>query len=205
VNRLTADSHDRASGGEEQARHETPFQRLEGTRARVRFIVAFWSLTGLLLLAHHYPYTPGGLPDRLLRRYTELSAVAVGTLLRFVGDPVAVSGNAVGDTAKLEITRDCDGIELTVFICSAILAFPASLKERLLGIGAGLVAAAFLNIVRLSTLYVALVHWPKSFDFLHVELWQVISFVLAMALFGVWARLLSRTKSRVGAPTPQVL
>ncbi len=195
--KLTAEAtHDRS----EESRTEGLGGALGGLRetgARLRFLLVFWALSGALLFAHHYPYPQGTWGDRFVTGYCQACAWLVGGILRTFGDPVLVYGDTVVHSARMSITKDCDGLELVGFLVSAVVAFPSTWKERSRGVAFALAAAIGLNLVRLCTLYVILARWPSLFEFFHVQAWQVLSFVAGLALFGAWVRIL-RAERRPG-------
>ena len=70
------------------------------------------------------------------------NVVAYGKVIRSVGNGFAVS-----------IEAGCNGVEATLVLCAAILAFPAPWRHKALGIAIGVVAVQLLNIVRVISLF----------------------------------------------------
>ncbi len=70
------------------------------------------------------------------------NVVAVGKVMRSTTNGFAVS-----------IEAGCNGVEATIVLLAAILAFPAPWKHKLAGLAAGIVAVQGLNILRVISLF----------------------------------------------------
>ena len=79
----------------------------------------------------------------------------------------------------------------------ALLAFPAGWKNKIIGLFAGIFLLFILNLIRIITLFLAGIYYPKAFDLLHVEVWQVL-FILAAV--GLWIFFIQKaTKAKMHA------
>jgi exosortase/archaeosortase family protein len=68
-----------------------------------------------------------------------------------------------------------------------VLAFPASWKRRLLGLGAGFLAIQVLNLFRVVTLFWIGLHRPALFNSSHTVIWQSVVVLFGVLLFLIWA------------------
>jgi len=98
---------------------------------------------------------------------------------------------AVGDTVSsnkfsVDIESGCDGIEAIAIFTGAVAAYPKPAKFKYKGILVGILFLLLMNIVRIVTLFFTGVHFPKLFDMMHVEVWQVIFIILAIVCWLVW-------------------
>ena len=110
--------------------------------------------------------------------------VAQGKVLQSVDNAFAVS-----------IEAGCNGVEATIVLIAAILAFPASWKHKLVGLLVGIVAVQGLNIVRVISLFY-LGQWNfDAFEWAHLYLWQALIMLDVMVVWLLWVRTLPR-----GAP-----
>src|SRR5262245_25253223 len=108
-------------------------------------------------------------------------AIAYGKILKSTSSDFAIS-----------IERGCNGVEAVIILVSAMLAFPAPWKHRLIGIGLGFIAIQALNLVRIISLFY-LGQWNKVwFDWFHLYLWQALIVLDALIAFLVWLRYLPR-------------
>jgi exosortase H (IPTLxxWG-CTERM-specific) len=110
-------------------------------------------------------------------------AVAYGKILRSTTTNFAIS-----------IERGCNGVEAVIILVSAMLAFPAPWKNRLIGIGLGFLAIQVLNLVRIISLFY-LGQWNRVwFDWFHLYLWQALIVLDALVAFLIWLRYLPRAE-----------
>jgi len=98
----------------------------------------------------------------------------------------------------IQIVAGCNGVEAVLILVSAVLAFPAPWKHKVLGILIGFIAIQALNLVRIISLYY-LHQWNQVwFEWFHLYLWQALIILDALVFWLIWLRWLPRT------PVPQV-
>jgi len=119
-------------------------------------------------------------------------------------DPNAVAYGKILESTKngfaISIERGCNGVEAVIILVSAMLAFPAPWKHRLVGIGLGFIAIQALNLVRIISLFY-LGQWNRTwFDWFHLYLWQALIVLDALVAFLIWLRYLPREEKLVPAP-----
>ena len=108
------------------------------------------------------------------------SVVAYGKILQF-GD----SGFAVS------IEAGCNGVEATIVLIAAVVAFPGSWRSRSLAIGLGFLAVQAMNIVRIISLFY-LGNWNLDvFTWVHLYLWPVLIMLDVLIVFILYLRWLS--------------
>jgi len=89
---------------------------------------------------------------------------------------------------SVSIARGCDAVEAMALFTSALLSFPAQWLKKLIGLAAGLLVLFTLNIGRIISLFLTGVHYPKAFEFMHVEFWQVAFILFAVGLWIFWIK-----------------
>jgi exosortase H (IPTLxxWG-CTERM-specific) len=112
----------------------------------------------------------------------------------FGGDAISQGKALISPTTGMAVTieRVCNGIEAVIVLVSAMLAFPAPWKYKLLGVLAGTLAIQALNVVRIISLYY-LHQWDRTaFDWFHEYIWQALIVLDALAAYLIWLRLLPR-------------
>jgi exosortase H (IPTLxxWG-CTERM-specific) len=88
----------------------------------------------------------------------------------------------------VSIEPGCNGIEACIVLIAAMLAFPATWRQRLIGIAIGIVAIQAFNLVRIISLFY-LGQWNMDwFHFAHEYLWQALIMLDALFVFLLWAR-----------------
>jgi exosortase H (IPTLxxWG-CTERM-specific) len=161
-----------------------------------RFFVAFLLLQALLFGAELTPWAQRW----FVVPWTDaLAAISAGIVKGF--DPgVAADGkvlhSADGEFA-VSIEAGCNGVEATIVLVAAILAFPASWQRKLAGLGLGILAVQALNVIRVISLFY-LGQWNfDAFDFAHRYVWQALIMLDVLIVWLLWVRTLSRR-----APAP---
>ncbi|MES9861096.1 MAG: exosortase H [Candidatus Thiodiazotropha sp. LLP2] len=97
-----------------------------------------------------------------------------------------VSGFAVS------IEAGCNGVEASIVLIAAMLAFPAPWRLKLIGIGVGILAIQSLNLLRVITLFY-LGQWSHTaFEWAHLYIWQSLIILDVLVVFLIWLRYLPR-------------
>jgi exosortase/archaeosortase family protein len=96
----------------------------------------------------------------------------------------------------VSIEKGCNGIEATIVLIAAMLAFPAPWKHKIIGILSGFVAVQSLNVVRVISLFY-LGQWNKTaFDWAHLYVWQALIMLDVLIVFLIWIRLLPSERNK---------
>lgn len=104
---------------------------------------------------------------------------SIGKIIRSLENGFAVS-----------IEPGCNGVEAVIILFSAIFAFPAPLKNKLIGFALGFVAIQVLNLVRIISLFY-LGQWNMTwFTWFHLYLWQALIILDALVVWLIWLRTL---------------
>ena len=108
------------------------------------------------------------------------SVIAHGKILQFGDNGFAVS-----------IEAGCNGVEATIVLIAAVVAFPAPWKTRLAAILLGFLAIQALNILRIISLFY-LGNWNlEIFTWVHLYLWPVLIMLDVLVVFVLYLRHLS--------------
>jgi exosortase H (IPTLxxWG-CTERM-specific) len=123
-----------------------------------------------------------------------LAAISAGIVKLF--DPQVVSQGKVLQSASngfaVSIEAGCNGVEATIVLVAAILAFPAPWKRKLVGLAIGVVAVQGLNIVRVISLFY-LGQWNFNvFEWAHLYVWQALIMLDVLIVWLLWVRTLPR-------------
>jgi exosortase/archaeosortase family protein len=173
---------------------ETPWWSSQ--QAAVRFCISFLVVAGVLSLLYAYPYAKHGAVERFFEHYLAAYARAAGALLSLFDGDVRVVGDQILGRYPLQIVKDCDAMEAKILLASAIAAFPARPRDRLIGVVAGVFALFLANLTRISSLYFVGIHAPDSFEFAHRELFPLLLVALAALLFLGWVHWARREPAR---------
>jgi len=125
---------------------------------------------------------------------TAIAHIAVGIVHPFDAGVIATANEirrGVGGPG-ISIVAGCSGVEAVLILVSAVLAFPAPWKHRLLGVAIGFVAIQALNLVRIISLFY-LHEWNQVwFEWFHLYLWQALIILDALVFWLIWLRYLPR-------------
>jgi exosortase H (IPTLxxWG-CTERM-specific) len=108
-------------------------------------------------------------------------------ILKAIGMDVYSRGVSIsGEGFSVEILGNCNAIFETTLFLSAIIAFPASLKEKAIGGLLGTIFIYLLNLVRVVVLFLIGVYAPQYFDETHVYISQTIFIVMVAMFWLLW-------------------
>ncbi|MBU0639166.1 MAG: exosortase H [Planctomycetes bacterium] len=172
-------------------------RRLTGGRQRrpgnpiARFVIVF-----ALLMALYYIWSVTPWYGAFFRPYLRLNTTISAALLTQFGQDVEVADVTIRSKRfAMEVRRGCDAVEPSALFVAAVLAFPALLRARLVGVLVGTALLATLNIVRIVTLYWVGVFWPRLFDVMHIQVWQATFILLALLFWVIWAWWATRART----------
>jgi exosortase H (IPTLxxWG-CTERM-specific) len=167
----------------------------------IRFFVLFVAIQALLFGLELTPWaqrwfvvpwtdTLAAISSWLVRVF-DPDVMAIGKILRSERNEFAVS-----------IEAGCNGIEATIVLVAAILAFPAPWRSKLIGLAAGIVAVQALNVVRVISLFY-LGQWDRDwFEWAHLYVWQALIMLDVLIVWLIWVRTLPRTGREPSATPP---
>ncbi|MDR2711212.1 MAG: exosortase H [Burkholderiales bacterium] len=172
--------------------------KFSAMKPMVRFFILFVVLIAVLFGLELTPWAERWLVDPWT---IALARISTWLVALFDGQ-VEVSGRVIRSLSNgfgVSIERGCNGVEATLVLVSAMLAFPASWKHKISGIVSGFVAVQALNIVRVISLFY-LGQWNyQAFEWAHLYVWQALIMLDVLIVFLVWIRLLPREKDDGGS------
>jgi exosortase H (IPTLxxWG-CTERM-specific) len=123
------------------------------------------------------------------------------TLLLAAGGHATCDGDilrAPGGFA-VEMRDGCNAINVTILLWSAVLAFPAPWKMKVLGLAGGTVVVQALNIVRFISLFYLGQYSMAWFDFAHAYLWESLLVLDTMVVFWLWVNRVAQHRAAAHA------
>ena len=138
--------------------------------------------------------------------FTSLIADISVWLVKVFDENVIAVGNVIRDKATgfgVRIERGCNGLEAVIILFSAIFAFPAPFKNKLIGFAIGFFAIQLLNLVRIISLFY-LGQWNyTAFEWFHLYLWQALIILDALVVWLIWLRTLPGARPPGDSPQPE--
>jgi exosortase H (IPTLxxWG-CTERM-specific) len=153
--------------------------------ARWKFLLRF----ALLLVVFEVPLLLEPVDQHVVRPVSAVIAAAAGGVLRAVHEHVVVTGTIIAAPCfTVDIRNGCNGLETAFFLIAAVLAFPATARQRLMATILGLALIQAVNLIRVVTLYLVGCHRREWFESFHLAIWQTIVFATAVIFFAAWSR-----------------
>lgn len=157
----------------------------------LRFLIIFLAVLGGLFMLDvtHVTYMNIVLP------WTHDVAVISAATMQFFDPRVIAHGETILNKTNgfgVLIMPGCNGVEAVIVLAAAVIAFPASIKQRLLGLLIGSVAIELLNVIRIICLFY-LGQWNYNwFEFAHMYLWPGLIMLDVLAIWITWVRWVSK-------------
>ena len=157
----------------------------------LRFVLLFALIVTVLLIAELTPPVQAAFVLPFTSLITDVSAWIMQTF----DDQVRAQGKVIWDQASgfaVSIEAGCNGVEAGIVLVAAMLAFPASWRERAIGIVLGLFTVQALNLARIISLFY-LGQWNKTFfEWAHLYVWQALIMLDVLLVFLIWLRWISK-------------
>ena len=164
----------------------------------LRFGVLFVAIVVALFAAE---LTPPG-QRFVVEPWTAVVAQVATSAMRAFDPGVIATGPTIMQAANgfaVTILAGCNGIEAMIVLVAALLAYPAPLKHKLLGLAAGIVAIQALNLVRIVSLFY-IGQWHREvFEWAHLYAWQVLIMLDALIVWLLWLKTLPPSQPRAPA------
>ena len=129
--------------------------------------------------------------DLLLKPMLTFLARAVGEILSRTGFAVIILDQKVvfPGVFGIDIANECSAVSQMIIAASAILAYPATPRFRLLGLFLFAVIIFIGNILRLTSLFWIGVRANEYFDFVHFYVWGGLGYIGLLILLFLWMRI----------------
>ena len=139
-----------------------------------------------ILITFSVIMTPWG-KDELAKPLNRLIAIISAWLLNIFGTAAHASSNYISsDLASVKIKEGCNGIYATMIFLAGIVAYPTSLRKKLIGVVLGTTALFIVNLVRVLSLFYLSAYYPSLFDEAHLYIWQFAIIIIGGLFWLVW-------------------
>jgi len=157
----------------------------------VRFFVGFLLLQAALFGAELTPWAQ----HWFVAPWTNALAAISADIVKLFDSQVFAEGKILQSQRNgfaVSIEAGCNGVEATIVLVAAMLAFPASWQRKVAGLAAGIVAVQGLNVIRVISLFY-LGQWSApAFEFAHQYVWQALIMLDVLVIWLLWVRTLPR-------------
>lgn len=150
-----------------------------------RFVITYVILMGLFLLAISLKGVKEIIDINGL--YTGLIVYLSGLALEPFGIVHHVDGSIIHlKGLSLDVKFGCNGLEAFLIYTVAVMAFPARIAKKAVGIVAGFLILQGLNVARIAALGLSGIYLKEYFHYIHIYVAQGIMIVLALVIFLLW-------------------
>ena len=122
-----------------------------------------------------------------------LAQISASLILPFDTGVIAY-GKVIRDLASgfaVSIEAGCNGVEAAIVLIAAVVAFPATIRQRIAAIAIGFIAIQVMNIARIISLFY-LGQWnTEIFTWTHLYLWPVLIMLDVLVIFVMYLRFLA--------------
>ena len=156
-----------------------------------RFLLVFCGVLGSLFAIEMLSLVQ----QAVIQPFTVLLAnVSTAVIVPF-DNTVIAQGRILRDATTgfaVSIEAGCNGVEATIVLVAGIVAFPASLRHKMIAILVGFLFVQALNIVRIVSLFY-LGQWNYTvFEWFHLYLWPVLIMLDVLVVFAIYLQWLGK-------------
>jgi len=151
-------------------------------------VVLAVALMALFAGAYYYPYDPGTSLANAIEFYLRLQARAAGAVIALFDPSVTVRGTLINGRFPVQVVKSCSSLDAQALYAAAVLAFPARVLDKTLGLLLGVGLLSSLNLTRIAGLSLVGAHRPEWFDTIHEEILPLLLVISSCLAFVAWVR-----------------
>ena len=140
--------------------------------------------------------------EAVIQPFTGILATISTALILPFDDTVIAQGRILRDTTTgfaVSIEAGCNGVEAAIVLIAGIVAFPATIQNKVVAIVAGFFFVQALNIVRIISLFY-LGQWNYAvFEWFHLYLWPVLIMLDVLIVFAIYLQWLGKQHPKAEA------
>lgn len=150
-----------------------------------RFAVTYLALMGLFFLL--IGLKPVQNVIDLNGLYTKGVVILTSKILEVLTIPSTYQGSVINlPSIALDVRFGCNGLEAVMIYSVAVIAFPASWKDKLMGILGGFLVIQVINILRISSLAYSAIHFKDLFEYIHIYIAQGMMIAVSLGVFFIY-------------------
>jgi len=166
----------------------------------LRFFILFVLLLAVLFGLELTPWVQ----DWFVVPWTSALARISTSLVTLFDGNVEATGKIIRSNTNgfaVSIEAGCNGVEATLVLLAAMLAFPAPWRHKIVGLVIGILAVQLLNILRVISLFY-LGQWNYDvFEWAHLYVWQALIMLDVLVVWLIWVRRVPRIDDSRGPPS----
>ena len=121
------------------------------------------------------------------------TAMSTAQVLNVLGASVSAKGTVVGSSSfAYTVVAECTAIGPIILFIGAVIAYPAALRSKAVGIVMGVVFLSVVNLVRLVSLFYIGSAFPQYLPMAHFLVWQAAIIIFAILFWLFWVERFTR-------------
>jgi exosortase/archaeosortase family protein len=150
-----------------------------------RFAVTYLALMGLFYLLIGLKQVENVI--NLNGLYTKGVVILTSKILEVLTIPSTYQGSVIKlPSIALDVRFGCNGLEAVMIYSVAVIVFPASWKDKLMGILGGFLVIQVINILRISSLAYSAIHFKDLFEYIHIYIAQGMMIAVSLGVFFIY-------------------
>jgi exosortase/archaeosortase family protein len=163
-------------------------------RPVIYFVLGFTVLLSVFFVLINSVYFTTQINPTLLGANARLSSF----ILNIFGSQTSVAGEMIfSKSYSITVARGCDAVEGIALFAAALLTFPASWRNKMIGLFSGIIFLFLVNLVRIISLYITGLYFPKAFPIMHEDIWQGLFIFCVIGTMIFWIRWAGKEKANV--------
>jgi exosortase H (IPTLxxWG-CTERM-specific) len=137
------------------------------------------------------------LPESAFYWLNQNTAHTVAYLLNIFGTHPLLSGVTLSRNGfAVSVITECSTLYMAILFFSFVVAYPAALRHKLIGLPLGIAVLHAGNVLRIATIFSIGVTSRSSFEFVHVYLGQVLMVLFVLTVCLAWLNIQSDPSTR---------
>jgi exosortase H (IPTLxxWG-CTERM-specific) len=150
-------------------------------------VIRFVLITFVILIAAYLVFKVPWIERHIVAPYTRFVAACSRLCLGLIGIRASGAGDTIASSEFSVIIKNvCNGLEVTAIFFATTIAFPATIKSKLLGLLIGYPVIFVINIIRIMVLFVLGASNPQVFDDVHFYYAQALVIIATVAVWLLW-------------------
>ena len=119
--------------------------------------------------------------------YTQGVVILTSKILKILSIPSTFQGSMISlPNITLDVRFGCNGLEAVMIYAIAVIAFPASWKNKLIGMLGGFLIIQMVNLFRIATLAYSAIHFKSLFEYIHIYIAQGMMIAVSLGIFFIY-------------------
>jgi exosortase H (IPTLxxWG-CTERM-specific) len=161
-------------------------------------VIKFFVILISVLISLFFLELLNGVQHAVIAPFTGLLAKISAEILQFFDSSVRANGVIIQNIHSglgVQIEPGCNGVEACIVLIAAVVAFPSSWRNKIIGIVFGVIAIQAVNILRIISLFYLAQLDQSLFEFAHLYLWQALIMLDVLIVFLFWVGFVNKQRT----------